>query len=85
MGIEGESSIAPFRHLVNVQGEYCEEHCMSNSESRFMGLWGPVLMFKLTDYNFKVFHVKDSKGVEHEARGFELTLPFPGMKTAKRV
>lgn len=37
-----------------VVGQYRLEDCIASTEKRFMGLWGPVLLLKLVNYEYKV-------------------------------
>lgn len=77
MGIESDCNIAPFCHKVGVEGEYRLEDCICSTDKRFMGLWGPVLLFKEFVYEYKEFEMFDSTGTKHTLRGFHLNLEYP--------
>jgi hypothetical protein len=77
MGIEDDSVIASFYHLVGIPGEYRLEDCISGTENRFMGIWGPIVIPKIYNYEYKIFEIKDPRGDIIKARGFEMRLGYP--------
>jgi hypothetical protein len=85
MGIDGDSVIASFYHKVGEPTEYRIEDCISNTEKKFLGCWGPILIVNLNNYEYTVFDVPDPQvpGGIRKVRGFRLNLPYPAPETTQ--
>jgi hypothetical protein len=78
-GVRADCQVPLFMHRVGVKGEYRIEDCIGSTEKKFLGFWGPVVRFNMTNLEYTLFDVPidgDRDNVK-TARGFKLTLPYP--------
>lgn len=79
MGIKANAQIPLFMHKVGIEGEYRIEDCIGTTEKKFLGLWGPVLLVKLNNLEYKTFEIPNEReeGEIIEVRGFKLKVDYP--------